>query len=253
VFDVVTPTLTAYLPEASKRTGTAIIIAPGGGFTMLMLDKEGIDEARWLQSRGIASFVLKYRLSETPADRTAAGARQQALAGRPPSGATGGAPPAMNPVIELAVADGVQALKLVRQHTAEWGIDPGRIGFMGFSAGGMLAAGVLLQNNIMNRPDFAALIYGSPSGQTPNIPEKLPPVFLAAAQNDSLMGDATVRFSSALKAAGYLPELHVYSGGRHGFGSRTLGTTSDHWLEEFYYWLDVQGLTKAARSTPSPN
>jgi len=255
VFNVVTPTLTAYLPEESRPTGTGVIVAPGGGFTMLMIDKEGNDVARWLQDRGIAAFVLKYRISETPPDTTVAqmisatvGRGGEGRGATPPS-QTGGrsadsAPRAMSSASQYGIADGIQALKLVRQRAAEWGVSPDRIGFMGFSAGGLVTSGVLLQEDAAARPDFAALIYGAPFGMEPAIPDDLPPVFMAWAQDDALAAEASARFGASLKAAGYTPELHAYSGGNHGFGMRTLGTTSDHWIEEFYYWLEAQGLTE---------
>jgi acetyl esterase/lipase len=127
VFNVVTPTLTAYLPERSKATGTGVIIAPGGAFVALAIDLEGNEVARWLQEKGIAAFVLKYRLLEK---------RGEGI-------------PAMNmdDVGQYGIADGIQALKVVRQHAAEWGLSPDRVGFMGFSAGAMVTSGTLLQKD----------------------------------------------------------------------------------------------------------
>jgi acetyl esterase/lipase len=107
-----------------------------------------------------------------------------------------------------AVADGIQALKVVREHTAEWGIDPNKVGFVGFSAGGMVTAGTLLQADAASRPNFAAPIYGAPFGAPP-ILAGLPPIFLAWAEDDALMGPAAGRFQKALIDAGYNPETHV--------------------------------------------
>lgn len=224
VIDVVTPTLTAYLPAPGKATGTGVVIAPGGAFVALALDLEGTSVARWLQQRGIAAFVLKYRLVEKKRD------------GIPEMD--------MDTAGRYGIADGIQALKVVRAHAAAWGLRPGRIGILGFSAGGMVASGTLVQPDSAERPDFAAMIYGGPLGAMPAIPQHLPPTFLAWAQDDQQAGDAVARFYAALVAAGDRPEAHIYSAGGHGFGLRHQGTTSDQWIDEFYAWLSAQGLTK---------
>jgi acetyl esterase/lipase len=226
VLNVVTPTLTAYLPERSKATGTGVVIAPGGYCVALAISHEG-DAARWLQSKGIAAFVLKYRIIEK---------REE------------GAPKNINmdEACKYGIADGIQAIKVVRQHAAEWGISPDRVGFMGFSAGAMVASGALLQKDAAARPNFAAPIYGAPFGVMPEIPAKLPPIFLAWAQDDDLASPAIIKFYDALKAAGNKPEAHIFSAGGHGFGMKKQGTSSDHWIDEFCYWLEAQGLTKPA-------
>lgn len=225
VFNVVTPTLTAYLPERSKATGTGIIVAPGGAFVALAIDLEGNNVARWLQERGIAAFVLKYRIMEK---------RQEGI----PSGMN------MDEAGKYGIADGIQALKVVRQHAAEWGLSPARIGFMGFSAGAMVTSGALLQKEVAARPNFAAMIYGGPFGEMPPIPANLPPMFLVWAQDDPLVLEPIVKFYSALKSAGHKPEVHIFSAGGHGFGMRKQNTSSDHWIETFYYWLVAQGFIK---------
>lgn len=224
IFNVVTPTLTAYLPERSKAAGTGVIIAPGGAFVALAIDLEGTTVARWLQERGIAAFVLKYRIVEKRGE----GIPQMDMdtAGR------------------YGIADGIQAIKVVRQHAAEWGVSPDRIGFMGFSAGAMVTSGTVLQQDSAARPSFAAMIYGGPFGVIPAIPQRLPPLFLAWAQDDPVVRDAIVKFHDALERAGQKPEVHIYSAGHHGFGLRKQGTSSDHWIDDFYNWLDAQGLTK---------
>lgn len=230
VIDVVTPTLTAYLPAPGKATGTGVIIAPGGAFVALALDLEGTSVARWLQQRGIAAFVLKYRTVEKKQD----GIPEMDFdtAGR------------------YGIADGIQALKVVRAHAAAWGLRPGRIGILGFSAGGMVASGTLVQPDSAARPDFAAMIYGGPLGAMPRIPAHLPPTFLAWTQDDQQAGDAVARFYAALVAAGDRPEAHIYAAGGHGFGLRHQGTTSDHWIDQFYQWLEAGGLTRRAAGTP---
>jgi acetyl esterase/lipase len=232
VFDVVTPTLTAYLPGRTKATGTGVIVAPGGGFVALAIDLEGNEVARWLRDRGIAAFVLEYRLVRKRGEGIPA--MDMDTAGR------------------YGIADGIQALAVVRRHAAAWGLSPSRIGFLGFSAGAMVASGALLQQDAAARPDFAALIYGGPFGVMPALPAKLPPVFLAWAQDDAVALGPIVRFYDALTSGGHKPEAHVFSAGGHGFGMRKQGTSSDHWIEDLYDWLDAQGLTRpAGRARPN--
>ena len=227
VFNVVTPTLTAYLPERTKATGTGVIIAPGGAFVALAIDLEGNNVARWLQEKGIAAFVLKYRIMEKRGEGIPAGMN-------------------MDEAGKYGIADGIQALKVVRQHAAEWGLSPDRVGFIGFSAGAMVTSGSLLQKDAAARPNFAAMIYGGPFGVIPEIPSKLPPMFLAWAQDDPLTLDPVVKFYGALTSAGHKPEVHIFSAGGHGFGMRKQGTSSDHWIDAFYYWLEAQGFTRRA-------
>jgi acetyl esterase/lipase len=227
VFNVVTPTLTAHVPERSRGVGTGVIVAPGGAFVALAIDLEGHEVARWLQGRGIAAFVLKYRILEK---------RQEGI-------------PAMDmdAAGRYGIADGIQAVKVVRQHAKEWGLSPDRVGFLGFSAGAMVASGALLQEDAAARPSFAALIYGGPFGAMPKIPPSLPPMFLAWAQDDTMALDPVVRFHEALRSAGHRPEVHIFSAGGHGFGMKRQGASSDHWIDAFYYWLEAQGLTGRER------
>ena len=224
VMNVVTPTLTAFLPDPKSATGTGVIIAPGGAFVALATSLEGADVARWLQQRGIAAFLLKYRLVEKKQD------------GIPEMD--------MDTAGRYGIADGIQALKVVRQHAAEWKVLPNRVGFLGFSAGGMVASGALLQADSASRPNFVGIIYGAPFGAMPAIPRSLPPIFLAWAQDDAVALGAIVRFKDALTTAGIKPEMHVYSGGGHGFGMKKQGTSSDYWIDEFYHWLQAQKLTR---------
>ncbi len=230
VFNVVTPTLTVYLPERSRTTGTGVIIAPGGACVALAIDLEGRDVARWLQEKGIAAFVLKYRIAEK---------KQEGI-------------PNMNmdESCKYGIADGIQAIKVAREHAAEWGISPDKVGFMGFSAGAMVASGALLQENAAARPAFAVFMYGGPFGVMPAIPAKLPPILMAWAQDDTVALDPVVKFYEALKSAGHKPEAHIFSAGGHGFGMRKQGTSSDHWLDALYYWLEAQGFTKPAPVKP---
>jgi len=224
VINVVTPTLTAYLPEKGKATGTGVIIAPGGAFVALAISLESTEVARWLQSRGIAAFVLKYRTIEKNFEGIPAGLD-------------------MDEAGKYGIADGIQALKVVRAHASEFGISPDKVGFIGFSAGAMVSSATVLQTDAAARPNFAAFVYGGPLGKMPAIPAKLPPMFIAWAQDDNVASKQTVRFYDALIAAGYKPDTHIYSAGGHGFGMKKQGTTSDHWIEDLYSWLESQHLT----------
>ncbi|HEV7838998.1 MAG TPA: alpha/beta hydrolase-fold protein, partial [Gemmatimonadaceae bacterium] len=194
----------------------------------LTVSLEGEGLAQWLQQRGIAAFLLKYRTIEKKVD------------GIPEMD--------MDTSGKYGIADGIQALKVVRRHAADWGVSPDRVGFLGFSAGAMVASGTLLQQDAALRPSFAAMIYGAPFGVMPKIPAKLPPMFMAWAQDDRVALGPVVKFHEALMAAGHKPEVHVYASGGHGFGTKKQGTSSDHWTDDFYAWMEAQGFTKAASS-----
>jgi acetyl esterase/lipase len=242
IVNVTTPTLTAYLPDPAKATGTAVIIAPGGGFIFLGTDTHEI--AEWLAVRGIAGFVLKYRTAPLQGENEA----QLGQAG----GARFGAQLANHALIaedgKYGIADGIQAVKVLREHATELGVSPDRIVFMGFSAGGMITEYTAVNPDASVRPDYAAPIYGAPFPDVPPIPKGgLPPFFMEMAQDDNLAGPQIVAFYDALKAAGYKPEFHIYEHGGHGWSMRKQGTTSDHWLDEFYWWLEAHGLTQLRR------
>ncbi|MFC1780979.1 alpha/beta hydrolase [Planctomycetota bacterium] len=264
VSNVSKPTLTVYLPEPSKATGTGVIVAPGGAFRFLSINMEGHDVARWLAERGIAAFVLKYRVVQSTGSGFDMGARggtdassgEQAgttRIGAPAEAGTGESRGAslsteasgMDESGKYGIADGIQAIKVVWEHADEWGIDPNRVGFVGFSAGAMVTAAALLQADPSTRPNFAAPIYGGPFGAMPEIPANMPPVFLAWAQDDILVGEMAMKFYEALKAAGNNPELHIFVSGGHGFGMQEKGTSSDHWIDMFYYWMEAHGWTKS--------
>lgn len=230
VSNVTRPTLTPFLPEASKANGTAIVVCPGGGFRILAIDHEGYDVARWLNSLGVAAFVLKYRLVQTgdagEKDRATMEARRKTT-------------------VPLSVADGQQAIRLVRSHAAEWHIAPDRIGIMGFSAGGYVTAAVALQHTADSRPNFAAPIYpGVPEDVT--VPADAGPLFLALADDDHTVPPVKngVRLYTAWNQAHVPAELHIYSKGGHGFGMRRDGLPVSDWTGRLHDWLDVQGLLK---------
>ena len=221
VTNVVTPTITAYRPPREKANGTGVVIAPGGAFVALTMELEGTAVARWLQQRGVAAFVLKYRTIHKLQD------------GIPEMD--------MDTAGRYGIADGIQALKVVRRHARQWGVNPHRIGIIGFSAGAMVVSGTLVQTDSAARPDFAALIYGAPFGKMPVVPSHLPPVFLAWAKDDEIARDVEAKFRDTLVAAGDSVETHIYATGGHGFGLKKQGTASDRWSEAFYRWLRERG------------
>jgi acetyl esterase/lipase len=256
IYNVTVPTYQPYLPPKARSTGTAVIVAPGGGFELLAIDNEGIEVAKWLAERGIAAFVLKYRVAQTdPNNPPKVGlARQPPQVAPAPCAASLPAAGSIDIVTRGApgIADGIATIQQIREHAEQYHIDPKRIVMMGFSAGAMVTAGSVLQQDAAARPDFAAPIYGGPFGSMPVIPSGLPPLFLAVAQNDRLVGAPVKAFYEALLAAGYHPELHVFNGGSHGFGMHTLGTTSDHWKDSFFWWLESLGLTQKPGDPPRP-
>ncbi|PNS08311.1 alpha/beta hydrolase [Solilutibacter silvestris] len=231
IINVTEPTLTAYLPDKGKATGAGVIIAPGGAFVALAVGLEGENVARWLQQRGIAAFVLKYRIPEK---------RGQGI----PDDMD------MDAAAKYGTQDALRALALVREHAMEWGVAPGKLGILGFSAGAMVASNTALQSDVRTRPDFVALLYGAPFGVMPAIPKALPPIFMAWAQDDPVALPQIERFHMALDAAGMKPEAHIFATGGHGFGMKHQGTSSDHWPEEFRDWLVARKFVPAEPSTP---
>jgi acetyl esterase/lipase len=252
VRNVTVPSLTVVRPKTGTVASTAVIVAPGGAFRFLSIDDEGYLVADWLADHGIISFVLKYRVSETPAnDEDFIPSSPDPAKETPREALTRwkgamGRLPKLNADKESSqgIADGIQAIKFVRQHAGEFGVAPDHIVFLGFSAGAMVTAGTILQADVSDRPNYAALIYGGPFGAMPPIPPNLPPIFMAYAADDPIAGFAVENFFLALRRAKLNPELHLYSEGQHGFGMSHLGMTSDHWIQEFYWWMESQGLTE---------
>ena len=249
VRNVVHPTLTAFLPERSKANGAAVIICPGGGFSFLAKE-EGIEEAKWLRNRGIAVFILKHRLKDTGATEAEfySSLLQTALLKAVEDGLKGGERPVLPEDVRkfsaLAVADGRQAIKVVRAHAREWGIEPDRIGIMGFSSGGVVATGVATEQDAASRPNYAASIYGPVLGSV-KVPRDAPPLFICCASDDPLVpAQNSIRLYSAWNAAGKSAELHIYAKGGHGFGGQ--GLPSDTWIDRFGDWLGQQGFLKSA-------
>lgn len=238
VRNIENPTLTAFLPEPSHSTGTAVIVAPGGAFIILAIAHEGEDVARWLSDRGIAAFVLRYRLAPTPRDD----AQFRALRARQLQD-----PTLLTTVIKsqapIAISDSRDAIALVRKRAAEWGIAADHIGIIGFSAGGAVATGSATSYDASNRPDFVASIYGGSADV--NLSSDAPPAFIAATSDDPVVPASTsVQLYSKWRATGRPAELHIYVKGGHGFGMNHQGLPSDHWIDQFYCWLTAEGFVR---------
>ncbi len=265
VRNVVDPSYQAFIPDPATATGAAVIISPGGSFRRLGIKKDGTEVAAWLASRGIAAFVLKYRLIQQRDDDPAAAERIKAIS--------------LYVIEAPGVEDGIQALKIIRARAAEYGIDPARTGAMGFSAGGHVASMMALNPQVSERASFSAPIYGAPFlAKMPDLPPAnlppppgaptepwlapkpvpapgaLPPFFIAMAQDDLAVGQGVRQFYDAMFAAGYRPELHLYVRGNHGFGMRPQGSSSDHFLQEFYWWLEATGIIgRVPPASPTSN
>jgi acetyl esterase/lipase len=235
------PTLTPVLPAPGKANGTAVIVAPGGGFMMLAMQNEGWRIAKKLADAGVTAFVLKYRLLPTPKSDAEF---MSGFAKMMNDAAKGHVSPSNN-TDPAATQDAFAALKLVRDRAAQWHIDPDRVGMIGFSAGAMTTMRTVLAapDPASREPDFIGYIYG-PMGNVA-IPANAPPMFAALAMDDRLFGNGDWSIVSAWHAAKRPVELHVYQTGNHGFGMGIPGTTTTMMMDEFLAWLDMQGLLTA--------
>jgi acetyl esterase/lipase len=242
VRNVTYPTLTPVRPAPGTANGTAVIVAPGGGFLMLSMQNEGWRVAQALAARGVTAYVLKYRLNPTDRDEKVwLGSMAKLFANIDANKNGGGKPPEITD--PAAIEDGLAALKLVRARAAEWGIDPHRVGMIGFSAGAMTALNTVLQAPAGGSPDFFGFIYGPM--QAVSVPAAAPPMFAALAMDDPLFGNGDFSIASAWHAAKRPVELHVYQRGGHGFGLGQPRTTTTMMMPEFLAWMDMQGLLTA--------
>jgi acetyl esterase/lipase len=230
ITNVSEPTITVYRPESNS--GLAMVVCPGGGYTHLAWDHEGEQVARWLNENGVTAVLLKYRVPRregTPKDRP------------PPQ----------------ALMDAQRALSLTRSHAAEWGVDPKRVGILGFSAGGHLATWASTQGGKRAyeaiddadkadcRPDFAVVIYPGgvvkrgTSDLTPeiHIDAGTPPMFIAMSNDDRVGPENAVQLYLALKRAEVPAELHIYADGGHGYGMRKTASPSATWPQRCEDWL----------------
>ncbi|MEZ5955212.1 MAG: alpha/beta hydrolase [Hyphomonas sp.] len=236
--NISTATLTPFLADPEKATGASVIVAPGGGFMWLSMGNEGWEVAEALQKKGINAFVLKYRLQPT-AD-TLDGFKEQMdrrfaeAANRSDDDKSAG-PPHWDLTNQLEDAEAAYAMIL--ENKDEWGVDPKRIGMIGFSAGAGLTMYTTLNSDTVHLA-FIAPIYG---GMGPvEVPEDAPPMFSAIASDDFLFGGEFGVIKSWFDA-GIPVEFHLYQNGGHGFGLGNPDRTSNKWFDAFIHWLDVNG------------
>ncbi len=233
-------TLTPFLPTKAKATGAAVIVAPGGGFRTLSMENEGWNVAKALAKKGVAAFVLKYRLNPTPADMAGFEASMRQMF----SGTARRRPATQDPSVALApqIADATAAFALVRSRAKEWNVDPAKVGMIGFSAGAMLALSTTLYGVDAN-PAFVGTIYGPLNAV--KVPNNAPPLFIALAADDPFFANAGFGLIESWKAAKRPVEFHLYELGGHGFGMYPKETTSTGWFESFASWLRMHGYIKA--------
>ncbi len=238
--NVTVATLTPFLPDPAKATGAAVIVAPGGGFRTLSMENEGWDVARALADRGVAAFVLKYRLNQTPADMPGF---ERSMNEMFSATARGPRPDPKTAIAGLApqIADARAAFALVRARSAEWRIDPDRVGMIGFSAGAMLTMATTLAGDDA-KPAFIGVIYGPLAPVT--VPADAPPMFVALAADDPFFANSGFGLIDSWKAAKRPVEFHLYEQGGHGFGMYQKTTTSTGWFDAYVRWLGMHGLLK---------
>ena len=237
--NVTVPTLSVFRPAADKANGTAVVICPGGGYNILAWDLEGTEIAEWLNTLGVTGIVLKYRVPRRPNE-----------------------PKDEQPICSLQ--DAQRALRLVRSQAGEWKLDDKKIGILGFSAGGHLAARTSTNyetlsypaiddaDKLSGRPDFTILIYPAylvtkdMTALTPMIAvnDKTPPAFLAHAYDDGVTADSSVQYFLALKRNKVPAELHVYSKGGHGYGMRPSKNVVVTWPQRCEEWMRASELVK---------
>jgi len=237
--NVTDPTITLYAAAAQHRSGAAVVVFPGGGYRYLAIDLEGTEVCAWLNRIGVSCVLLKYRVPQT---------------GPYPKSAE-------------ALEDAQRAMGMVREHAAVWGIDPNRIGVLGFSAGGYLAAALSTHfeqrlypavdgaDALSCKPDFALVIYPGYLSIAekdfefnPAIPvtAAVPPTFLVQAEDDPVHVENVIEYFMALKKAGVPAELHVYAQGGHGYGLRPTELPITGWPRLAERWLRTVGVLKKA-------
>jgi acetyl esterase/lipase len=241
--NVTVATLTPFLPDPAKATGAAVVVTPGGGFRTLSMQNEGWDVAKALAAKGVAAFVLKYRLNQTPADMAGFEASMREMfsgAARPPRPAPDAAFAGLAPQI----ADSRAAFALIRKRAKEWRVDPDRIGMVGFSAGAMLTMATTLAGEDA-KPAFIGNIYGPLSAMT--VPADAPPLFVALAADDPLFGSIEYGLINNWRTAKRPVEFHLYEQGGHGFGMYPKTTTSTGWFDAFTRWMGMHGYLQPKR------
>lgn len=242
VYNVTEPSISIYKPAKENSNGIGILVCPGGAFHILAYDDEGVTIAKSLVEKGYTVAVLKYRLvhldPKDPFGKLNESAKNFELLES-----------VMAPVVPLAIADGKSAMQYLKAHADALGITPDKVGVIGFSAGGTLAAAIALDASDTVKPLFSAPIYPylAPVLKTP-VPPAAPPLFIAVTEDDDFGFDGnSLKFYEQWKAAEGAAELHVYTKGRHGFASKQQGLPVDHWMEVLLGWLDTMGYGVAQR------
>ena len=234
---ITNPTIQVYSPPKGKNTGAAVVVFPGGGYSILALDLEGTEVCEWLNSIGVTGVLLKYRVPPHP-------------------GAVRHAAP---------LQDSQRAVRLVRSHAKEWGIDPARVGVLGFSAGGHLAAASSTNYDVETypaadaadklspRPDFAVIVYpgyltvkaeGDKVSPELKVTAQTPPTFLVQAEDDPVRVENSVFYFMALKNAKVPAEMHLYAAGGHGYGLRPTELPITGWPSLVERWMHTVGVIK---------
>lgn len=244
VRNVTRPTITPFLPDPKKATGAAVVVAPGGAFMLLAIEPEGWKVAQALADRGIAAFVLKYRIMPTPVEIEAANAFINQKVGASMTD------PTKSPELRYpqSTQDALAALALVRSRAGEWKIDPKRVGMIGFSAGAMTSLNAVLEAKAGQGPDFFGYIYGPQAAV--DVPARAPPMFNAIAYNDELFPMMGFPIAEAWHKATKRVETHAYGQGGHGFGSGRVGTTSMMMIDQFVAWLGMEGFLQPESQPP---
>jgi dienelactone hydrolase len=262
LFNVVEPTLTVFLPSPEKVNGSAMIVCPGGGFTALSWDTEGLNVARKLAGKGITAFVLKYRIAYTGSTP-----EEVNLIAKTSYGGEKRTPESMeltkkNSEITQSITasytqapgkvdlnstlardlgniqfmagdDGRRAVEYVRQNASKWNLKPDKIGMIGFSAGGMVTLDVAFNHTAESKPNIIGVMYGVFGAK--GVPADPMPMFMAATQYEALRGAAELYASWC--GARLPAEIHSFTGANHGFGYRENGDTVNSWMDLFYNFL----------------
>ncbi|MBQ0043463.1 MAG: alpha/beta hydrolase fold domain-containing protein [Bacteroidales bacterium] len=261
ISNVSDPSVTVFLPSKEKATGTAVILCAGGGLMSHSWGNDVLNMAAWLNERGVAAIGLKYRTRVFP-PRPQGG--QGAHQGQRPQAGQGGAPAMMlsasitefekiknananpdpsqgnAPSIMNPVNDALRAMEIVKENAAAWNIDPAKIGYLGFSAGGGVALGEIMHADEFHMPAFMATIYG-PSLMDVKVPENAPTLFIATRGDHHNVAAGLVALYMEWKKAGKKAEMHIYEDGTGPFGPDDIGNTSGTWRESFYRWLTFNG------------
>ena len=237
--DVSEPTITVYAPPKDKANGTAVIVAPGGGYSILAIEHEGTQVCEWLNSLGVTGVLLKYRVPKRPMQM---------------------------PENLAALQDAQRAVTLVRSRAAEWNINPDRVGLLGFSAGGNLTAcGALTTKRMYDKvdaadekfshvPNFALLVYpaylvdkGGSLKPEYEVTKDSPPMFFAHSSDDGVTSENSLELYRALKKAGVPAELHLYASGGHGYGMKKVPHPCATWPDRAADWMKSRGLLEAKK------